>query len=174
METLDHAFEQVKDMFQTILGQPAPEILPESFVSFPSGADPIRHALFEVDHVKQVCEQIRRAPRPVLWAPAADCFAAPDALIVRLEVPGVSREDMNVRVSDGQIVVSGERRPPLLMPHQRPVSVERAWGVFERRFPLPARSLSQDIAATYADGILELRIPIERPAAVEPKAVPVS
>jgi HSP20 family protein len=174
MKTFDQAFEEVKGLFDSVIGQPAPEISPESFAAFPTGVDPLQHALFEVECVKQLCERVRRAPRAISWMPAADCFATPETLVVRLEVPGVSREDLKVSVAEEELIVSGERKPPLMSPELRPVSLERAWGAFERRFPLPTRSQSQGIEAKYADGILEVRIPIEQPAAVEPRAVSVA
>lgn len=173
MQTISQALDEVKDLYRSVVGQEAPDIAPESFVSFPHGVDPLHHALSEIQHVKELTERLRTAPKPVAWVPQADCLMIESELITRLDLPGVSREDIQVLVADGECVVRGERKPPIDDPQVRPMNVERPWGPFERRFPLPAGSPTEKIVAKYVDGILELRIPIEAPKATEAKTVTV-
>jgi HSP20 family protein len=81
--------------------------------------------------------------------------------VVRLEIPGVSREDLKVFVVGGECVVRGERKPPQCAGTMRPVSLERPWGPFERRFVLPVGSRIDEMKARALEGVLEIRIPVE-------------
>ena len=74
-------------------------------------------------------------PKPVAWIPQADTFSTEDEYVIRLEIPGVKRQDLKVLVSGGDCVVSGQRLEPECG-EMRPLSLERAWGSFERRFNL--------------------------------------
>jgi HSP20 family protein len=81
--------------------------------------------------------------------------------VVRAELPGVDPEqDIDVSVEDGDLVISARR-------HQRSESTEGGvhrsefrYGSFSRRLPLPRGANSTDIAASYRDGVLEVRLPV--------------
>jgi HSP20 family molecular chaperone IbpA len=112
MQEVNQALSEVKELYQRILGRPAPELQPTSFVAFPPGVDPLNHALHEVQYLKQLSEQIAMAPRPVTWVPLADCYASKDTFVVRLEVPGIDRKDLKVFLTGGECLVRGERKSP--------------------------------------------------------------
>jgi HSP20 family protein len=128
---------------------------------FPPGVDPFQHALQEVQRLKETSDQVALAPRPSSWMPALDSFVTKDELLVRIEVPGVSREDLEVFVVDGECVVRGERKPPQCPGSMRPMAIERPYGAFERRFVAPAGSRIDQMKARTQDGVLELRIPMK-------------
>lgn len=159
MQTMEKALMEVKDLHQKLLGRPAPEI--SDFYPFPPGIDPCELAAREVEYLQLVAKQIAGAPRPGTWVPKADCLVTDEVFVVRMEVPGISREDLKVFRVRNEIVVRGERKPP--EQDLRPVSLEREWGPFERRFVLPAES-SGELKARYQDGVLEVRIPVTEPA----------
>jgi HSP20 family protein len=161
MQELKQALDEMKGLYQTVLGRPAPELGQPSFLPFPVGVDPIQHALFEVQRLKEVAKQVAFAPRPDAWMPPADSFVTENEFVVRLEVPGVSREDLKVFVVGGECVIRGERKPPQCTGAMRPVSLERPWGPFERRFVLPVGSRIDEMKARVLEGVLELRIPVE-------------
>jgi len=161
MQALEQALDEVKALHERILGRPAPDPATLPAVPFPPGVDPIRFALAEVRHLSELWKHVERMPQPAAWIPPADCFATDQDWVVRIELPGVSREDVKVLLVGGEIVVRGERKPPHLG-SQRPIAIERPWGPFERRFPLPIGSRANELVAKLAAGLLELRIPLER------------
>ena len=158
MQEVTRAFSEVKDLYNKVVGKPAPEIDPASFAAFPPGVDPLSHALNEVHFLKQFTEQIGAVPAPINWVPRADSFATKDAFLFRLEIPGVAHEDLKVFVSGGECIVRGELETPEQRPDLRPLAMERPWGPFERRFTLPPGSNAEKVSARYRDGVLELRV----------------
>ena len=167
MQDVSQSLNEVKDLFQRVVGQPAPRIDPHAFSAFPLGVDPVDHAFREVEHLKQLTEQIALSPSPVAWTPRADIYVADDAFVIRLEVPGMPREDLKVFVVGGECVVRGERKREQDTAKLRAMTLERPWGPFERRFVMPAGSHPGQLKAHYKEGILELRIATE--AAATPK-----
>jgi HSP20 family protein len=158
MQPAIQALDEIKSLYQRVLGQPAPEIPAGSCAPFPPGVDPLDHVVREVEQLKQLTEQVRFASPAAGWVPAADSFMTPDALIVLLDIPGAEREQLEVFVAGGECVVRGERKLPAAAREARPLGVERPWGFFERRFPLPAGSHPDQVSARYAEGVLELKI----------------
>jgi HSP20 family protein len=161
MQEVNQALSEVKELYQRILGRPAPELQPTSFVAFPPGVDPLNHALHEVQYLKQLSEQIAMAPRPVTWVPLADCYASKDTFVVRLEVPGIDRKDLKVFLTGGECLVRGERKSPEWVKELRPLMVEQSWGPFERRFALPEGCNAEKVSARCENGVLEVRISVE-------------
>src|SRR3954453_23847174 len=71
------------------------------------------------------------------FAPALDAFHRDKALWVRLEVPGVRPEDVDISVVDGTLIVKGERKQDIQTDHDGVIRRERAVGSFERHVLLP-------------------------------------
>jgi HSP20 family protein len=161
MQELNQALNEVKELYQRFLGRPAPDLQPGSFAAFAPGAEPIGHAVHEVQFLKRLSEQIALAPRPVSWIPLADCFVAKNEIVIRLEAAGIDRKDLKVYVAGGECLVRGERKPPEWVKEMRPLAVEQSWGPFERRFPLPEGANAEKATAHCEEGVLELRIPID-------------
>jgi len=161
MQEVTRALDEVRALYEKVLGTPAPTLDPGRFAAFPPGVDPLHHALHEVDQLKQISRQVAFAPPAAAWMPQADVFAADDALILHIDVPGIARDTLKVLVLGGECVVRGERKGPESARELRPLSVERARGPFERRFALPAGSHPDKITARYTEGVLELRIVTE-------------
>jgi len=173
MQPVSQALEQVKELYHKVLGQPAPELAPGSYVPFPPGVDPLEHAVKEVDELKRLAEGTAFAPRPFAWMPAVDSYTTAEGLLLRMEVPGVDRSTLKVLVGGGECIVRGERKPPQATAEMRPLGIERMWGAFERRFALPAGSQPGRVTARYADGELEINVTVERLAEPKPMNVEV-
>jgi HSP20 family protein len=161
MQPVSQALDEVKELYQKVLGKPAPEIQPGSFVSFPPGVDPLDHVVKEVDQLKHLSERMTFAPRPAAWTPRADTFVTPEHYLVRMEIPGVDRETLKVFIVGGECVVRGDRKFQEATPGVRPLNLERAWGPFERRFTLPTGSYPDKVVARYTDGVLEVKVAVE-------------
>jgi HSP20 family protein len=96
-----------------------------------------------------------------------------DVLVVRADLPGVDPErDVDVTVADRKLTISGERR--LEGPDREYARRELRYGQFSRSLPLPDEAREDGIAATYRDGVLELRIPLAAPTRSEPTRITVT
>ena len=94
-----------------------------------------------------------------LWYPPVDILESNDSYLIRAELPGMKKEDVNLEVKDGTLTLSGERKleePANGVEFHR---VERLSGKFTRSFFLPQTVKQDAIKATYRDGILEVYVP---------------
>ena len=167
MAEMIQALDELKTLYSKVLGHPAPELKPESLLAFPPGVDPRRQAIEEVQDLRQVTDRIANAPIPIAWIPRADTFATAEGYRIRLDVPGVRRDQLKVFVAGSECIVRGERTPLEGEDGSRPITLEGIYGPFERRLPLPPGFRAEKLTARYEDGVLELRLPHE--AALAPK-----
>lgn len=93
------------------------------------------------------------------WVPAVDIFEQGDDLVIRAEIPGVNKDDIDINVENGSLTIRGERKRADELDQEHAFRVERAYGSFLRTFSLPRTVDSSRIAASYRDGVLELRLP---------------
>ena len=97
------------------------------------------------------------------WAPTVDIFEKDDDVFIRAELPGVSRDDIDVSVEDGVLTLSGERKTDERFHEAGVYRRERSFGRFKRGFAMPDTVDTDRIEARYKDGILEIRVPkVER------------
>jgi HSP20 family protein len=106
----------------------------------------------------------RLAEPPSAWAPRADVYEYEGAVVVKAELPGVPKEQIEVTVEDGDLVIHGERRAEEKIEEKDFYRMERTFGTFYRRLPLPEGVEAEAIEATFTDGILEVKVP--KPASV--------
>jgi HSP20 family protein len=159
MESLDQAMKDVCQLHEHMTQSPAPEVGPQSFVPFPAGVDPVSYAIQEVAQLKKMWQsRAQLSDSQVTWVPRASVFTGDSTFCYLVEVPGVSRDEVSVTVGAGELLVRGQRRPPEVEGHLRPVAVEQAWGKFERRLPVPAWCSPDQIQARYSQGILEITL----------------
>lgn len=93
------------------------------------------------------------------WVPTTDIFARGDDLVIRCELAGVSKEELEVSLCEGQLWVSGERTgAPEEGPDVSYYVRERRYGPFRRSINLPEGIDSDRISATTVDGLLEIVI----------------
>jgi HSP20 family protein len=93
------------------------------------------------------------------WAPRVDIFEKDDALVLHAELPGIEKSDLDVRVEDGTLTLEGERKRESAGEDGNVYRRERYYGRFVRSFKLPTTVDASKIAATYKDGVLEVRLP---------------
>ena len=93
------------------------------------------------------------------WVPAMDLVEVGDALVLKADLPGLSREDVDIEVKDGVLTISGERKDEHEEKADGYYRVERTFGSFSRTLTLPKGVDAEGIAADFADGVLEVKIP---------------
>lgn len=95
-------------------------------------------------------------------------------LVIRAEIPGIDPDkDVEITVSDNTLHLHAERRSESRSEDAKGYRSEFHYGSFSRALRLPVGATDADIAATYVDGILEVRVPIDT-AKAEAKKIPIS
>jgi len=107
------------------------------------------------------------APRTTAWSPGIDVFERDNRLITKIDLPGMKKQDVKVEVTDGWLTIFGERKSEIEETKENYYRCEREFGNFYRAVPLPENVKFEDVKATFADGVLEVSIPLA--AKVEPK-----
>ena len=93
------------------------------------------------------------------WTPAVDMYENDQALILKAELPGFSKDDVHVELKDNLLTLKGERKRELDVKDAQYHRVERAYGAFQRSFMLPVSVDAEKAEATFKDGVLELKLP---------------
>jgi HSP20 family protein len=108
-----------------------------------------------------------RAAEPTAWLPKVDVFEKDNRLVTRVDLPGLKKEDVTVEVTDGHLVISGERKLEFEEKKNNVYRSECEYGSFYRAVPLPEGVKLEDVKAMFADGVLEVSVPV--PIKAEPK-----
>ena len=93
------------------------------------------------------------------WFPATDVSETDDELVLRLEVPGLSREDIKLSVERNTLTVRGEKRQETATENENFYRSERSYGAFERSFALPSHIDADAVKASMENGVLTIRFP---------------
>lgn len=103
------------------------------------------------------------------FIPTADVFARNGSLVVKIDLPGVSPKDIHVRLFEGELTVTGERKADKEIKEEGYYRKESTYGFFERHVSLPKGIKDSEIKAEYADGVLEISMPRDTQPAGLPK-----
>jgi HSP20 family protein len=103
------------------------------------------------------------------WVPAMDLVETDEHLVLRADLPGMKRDDVEIEIKDGALSVSGERKAEHEQNAEGYYRVERAYGRFSRSLTLPDGIEADAVEALFEDGVLEVRIP--KPAERKPHRV---
>jgi HSP20 family protein len=103
------------------------------------------------------------------WAPDVDLFVKNDQLVARMDLPGLTKDDVGIEISDGALTVRGTR--PLGRDTERLYRCACEHGAFFRTIPLPEDVTREDVKVTFANGILEIAIPLAGGLTAVPRKV---
>lgn len=93
-----------------------------------------------------------------VWSPAVDVLETDDSLVLRAELPGLKREDVQITLESNTLTLKGERRFER-KEDESFLRIETTYGAFSRSFTLPSNIRGDETRASFQDGILEIRIP---------------
>jgi HSP20 family protein len=93
------------------------------------------------------------------WLPKIDFSETDDHVIIRAEVPGMDKKDINITLSDGLLTIQGEKKQEKEEEKENYRLVERRYGSFSRSLRIPNGVDADKIEAGYKDGILKVAIP---------------
>ena len=94
------------------------------------------------------------------WAPAVEVLERDGRLVVRADVPGLQKDDVNVEIDDGHLVISGEPRQEHEDRQEGFYRTERTYGRFCRALALPEEADAEHAKATFKNGVLEISMPM--------------
>jgi HSP20 family protein len=101
----------------------------------------------------------------VAWMPSVDVAESDDELVIAAELPGLAAEDVNVRVENGVLTISGEKREARETKEKNGKDkrrfhvFERYYGAFTRTFSLPRAVNAEKVTAAFANGVLTVTLP---------------
>lgn len=94
-----------------------------------------------------------------VWSPAVDLYEDKDNVTVKMELPGMKREDIDLSLHDGALTISGERKSEEKFSDAETYRTERFVGRFHRTLTLPSQVDPAKVNAVYKDGILTVTLP---------------
>ena len=94
-----------------------------------------------------------------MWLPQVETFEREGKLIVRADLPGLTKEDINVDITDDAIKIRGERRQEKEENEEGYYRSERSYGSFYREIPLPGGVNADEAKASFSNGVLEITMP---------------
>ncbi len=123
---------------------------------------------------ERMIEDIWRRPFPTLlrperwWPaetgmtmrlPAVDVYEEKDDVVIKAEIPGLSKEDISVQVSDSTLTIKGEKKREEEVKEDDYYRCERSFGAFTRAVDLPSDVKADQVKASFKNGVLEVRMP---------------
>jgi len=127
--------------------------------------EPFRDLLSIQDRMNRLFEATLSRSRTVegiaasTWAPAVDIYETSEQIVLKADLAGLTREDVDIRVQNTTLTLRGERRFAKDVQEENYLRLERVYGPFERTFTLPATVQADGIRAALKDGVLEVSIP---------------
>lgn len=109
------------------------------------------------------------------WVPAVDIYETGQKdVVLKVDLPEVAREDIEVTVEHNTLTLKGTRKPPADVKEEQYRRVERAYGTFVRTFSLPSTVDAGRVVADYKNGVLTVTLPFREEARPRNIAVQVS
>lgn len=93
------------------------------------------------------------------WTPDIEAFERKGEFVVRADLPGMTKDNVKIEISDGELVIQGERTEEKEQKEKGYYASERSYGAFYRALPLPDGVKTDEAKATFKDGVLEIAMP---------------
>ena len=106
------------------------------------------------------------------WVPPVDIFQSGDKeLVLKAELPDMSRDDIGITVENGTLTIKGEKKLASDVSEEQFHHIERRYGTFSRSFSLPQTVDATKVSAEYKNGVLTVRLPLREEA--KPRSIKV-
>jgi HSP20 family protein len=93
------------------------------------------------------------------WSPAVDIYETEGELVVKADLPDVPEKDIDIRIENNTLTITGERKFEQAVNKDNYLRVERAYGTFSRSFSLPNTVNTEAVQADYHNGLLTVHLP---------------
>ena len=104
------------------------------------------------------------------FLPTADVYARNGDMVVKLDLPGVEPKDIHVKLDEGELIVTGERKADQEIKEEGYYRKESSYGLFERHMSVPKGIKETEIKAEFVNGVLEISMPRTAKVEGQPKA----
>jgi HSP20 family protein len=166
---LDETIGQVSSLYRAVTGRDIPPS-ETPYAPIPAEKDPVKHVHEQMDRLLGLLDRGARAAIAAPWVPPIAVYESAGEVVVAIDIPGTTRDRIDVHVENGMLVVSGRRTPsPANGDALRHAEV--AFGAFRRVVPLPPGLRTTDMAARLENGVLEVRVPRDGEGGVRRVAV---
>jgi len=176
MSDIDETITHLDKLYRAVTGKEIPSS-DAVYAPIPAEKDPLQHVQEQADQLIRLLGEPsvtqRGAMRIPTWIPVMSVWENPTEVVIYIDLPGVGRDNVEVNVQENVLTVSGRRPSPLTDGHRPRVS-EHPLGLFRRPIVLPAGLRVGELGAHLKEGVLEIRIPRETPAAGSTRTIPVS
>ena len=118
----------------------------------------------DFDQVERTVEGVFRSLSPMYslaqrtWTPQMDIYETPEEIVIRAEIAGVDKEDLEVEISSKALKISGSRTEPPCVENATYRLAEIQYGKFERILYLPTPIETDTVSTTYTNGFLEIKL----------------
>jgi HSP20 family protein len=115
---------------------------------------------------------LARRPFNGVFSPAVDVSEDKDNVIVKADLPGLTKDDVEITLQDNVLTLRGEKKQQTERKEENFYRMERVHGTFSRSFELPVAVNANKVAATFKDGVLHITLPKAEEA--KPKQIKVN
>ena len=137
--------------------------------------DPYREVVALQNRVNSLFRDMNGENDPTATAsfvPAVDIYEDPQKVVLKLEIPGIEENDLDVRAENHTLTVKGERKFEAEEKEQNFHRIERRYGSFYRAFTLPSTVDTENVGASYNAGVLKLEL--MKKAEAQPKQIKIN
>jgi HSP20 family protein len=138
--------------------------------------DPFREFAQLQERINRVFNDTYRSDEGLMtsgtWVPPVDIYQNGDhEVVIKAELPDMSREDIDITVDNGTLTIRGEKKLTQDVKEEQFHRIERRYGTFSRSFSLPQTVDTAKVGADYKNGVLTVRLPLREEA--KPRSVKV-
>ena len=139
--------------------------------------DPFRELSAAQERMNRLLGDVYRAAdddvmRRGVWAPPVDIYdSGSHELVIKAELPDMSKEDIDITVENNMLTLRGEKKMDSSIKEEHCHRIERTYGSFSRAFSLPTTVDSSRVSADYKNGVLTIKLPVREEA--KPKQIQV-
>jgi HSP20 family protein len=104
-----------------------------------------------------------------VWSPPVDILERGNEVVLKVDLPEISQEEIDIRVEENTLIIQGERKFIKDTPDENYIQIERPYGTFRRTFNMPRMIEQGGIKASYKEGVLRIVLP--RKQETQPKQI---
>jgi HSP20 family protein len=93
------------------------------------------------------------------WIPPVDIYETKESIVLNVELPGVTKEEISLEVKDNTLTIRGEKKLEKDVKEENFHRMERTYGSFMRAFTLPSTIHQDKVKAKFREGVLEITLP---------------
>ncbi|MEI8135488.1 MAG: Hsp20/alpha crystallin family protein [bacterium] len=108
------------------------------------------------------------------YVPRVDISQDAKHIYLHAELPGLTKEDVQLTVSDGTLTLKGEKKQEEKSEDKNYLRIERRYGQFMRQFTLPENVIESEVHAQFTNGVLDITIPKSEPTKPQERVVPIN